>query len=119
MTRNILIGVLLILILIIGGVLIFYDGSGDGNEGAETILYYGEGCGHCATVSEFIDTNNIKSKVEFVEKEIFGNKENNDEMKQKAVDCGLDPNQIGVPFLYDNGECFIGDKDVIEFFQSK
>jgi glutaredoxin len=81
------------------------------------ILFYGDGCPHCAKVEEYLSKNNIKDKISFEEKEVYYNQSNAKELAEKAKICGLATNSIGVPFLWDGEKCYIGDKDVIKFFK--
>ncbi len=81
------------------------------------ILFYGEGCPHCAKVEEYIKQNQIENKISFAQKEVYYNKNNADEMAGKAKICGLPDGSIGVPFLWDGEKCLIGDQDIIDFFK--
>ena len=83
------------------------------------ILFYGQGCPHCKNVDDFIAQNNIKDKVKFSNLEVWYNKDNQAILGQVAQKCGINSNQVGVPFLYDgNGKCYVGDVDVINFFKN-
>jgi len=83
------------------------------------ILFYGQGCPHCAKVEEYIKENKVKEKISFEEKEVYYNQNNAKELDEKAKSCGIDQNEIGVPFLWDSGKCLIGDQDIINFFKEK
>jgi glutaredoxin len=85
------------------------------------ILFYGEGCPHCAKVEEFIKENKIKEKIAFEEKEVYFNKENAKQLVEVAKKCGFNENEIGVPFLWDreNQKCIVGDEPIINFFKEK
>ena len=62
------------------------------------ILYYGNGCPHCAEVEEFINNNSFDFSIE-----------------QKEISLM----NRGVPFLYAENECFVGDKQIISYLQTK
>lgn len=83
------------------------------------ILFYGEGCPHCKNIDDFMAENKIEDKIKFTRLEVFNNKNNAKILSDKAVVCGLDTSQIGVPFLWDGQSCFMGDVDVIKFFEDK
>jgi len=83
------------------------------------ILFYGDGCPHCAIVEEYISQNGMDAKVNFAKKEVYYNKQNADELVAKAQTCGMPTDSIGVPFLWDGSKCLVGDQDIIEFFNSK
>ena len=84
------------------------------------VYYYGEGCPHCKVVNEFLVANNIAEKVSFEKKEVWANKNNADEMRRRAQACNIQPEGMGVPFVYGgNGKCYVGEPDVINFFKEK
>jgi len=61
----------------------------------------------------------VKEKIAFEEKEVYYNQNNAKELGEKAKSYGIDQNEIGVPFLWNNGRCIIGDQDIINFFEEK
>lgn len=81
------------------------------------VYYYGEECPHCEDVSEYIHENNVTQKVEFEKKEVWHNTTNSAEMLAHAEMCGLSLDEIGVPFMFARGECFIGAPGVIGYFE--
>lgn len=83
---------------------------------AGIILFYGDSCSHCKIVEDFINQNKIKDKIEFTQLEVFNNKDNADILLKKATDCKIDPNNVGVPLLWDGKNCLVGDQDIINFF---
>ncbi|HFC76619.1 MAG TPA: hypothetical protein ENJ27_00070 [Candidatus Moranbacteria bacterium] len=93
------------------------DDYGDPNS--DVIYYYGKECPHCEKVAEFLDKNDIYNKVDFAKKEVWHNKSNGKELMSAAQKCGIDPKNVGVPFLFADGKCFIGDADVIAYFKEK
>lgn len=90
-------------------------------DDAIAILFYGYSCPHCKTVNDWLEKNNVKDKVKFDHLEVYKDKDNNNLLTDKAKSCGLNENQIGVPFLYDfeNNKCMSGSDKIIEFFESK
>jgi len=86
---------------------------------SQIILFYGDGCPHCAIVEEYIEKNRTKDKVPFAQKEVYYNQSNAKELEAKAKVCGLPTDSIGVPFLWDGEKCLIGDQDIIDFFKQK
>jgi len=83
------------------------------------VFYFGETCPHCKIVEEFIEKNDVESKVKFSKKEVYNNKDNADEAVAKAALCGIDKKNLGVPFLWDGEKCYIGDEQIINFFKEK
>jgi glutaredoxin len=91
----------------------------ESQEVSQIILFYGNGCPHCAIVEKYIEENNIKNKISFAEKEVYYNQANAKELEAKAKICGLPTDSIGVPFLWNGGTCLIGDKDIVNFLKQK
>ena len=88
-------------------------------EQSQIILFYGDGCPHCAIVEEYIKENNINDKISFAQKEVYYNQSNAKELEAKAKICELPTDSIGVPLLWDGEKCLIGDQDIINFFKQK
>lgn len=76
------------------------------------VLFYGDGCPHCAIVDEFIANNKTEEKIYIEHKEVYNNKANQELLRSKAAICGLPTNSIGVPFLWDGESCFVGDVNI-------
>lgn len=89
------------------------------SEDQSIILFYGDGCPHCVEVEKYIADNNIKEKVNFVEKEVYKNADNAKTLNEKAKKCGIKENEIGVPFLWADEKCYMGNEDIINFFNKK
>lgn len=83
------------------------------------ILFYGDTCPHCKIVDAYVEENNVREKVDFVDKEVYNNRANALDLQRKAGICGLPSKNIGVPFLFDGEKCLVGDKDIIDYFASK
>lgn len=88
-------------------------------NGGKPIYYYGSECPHCKDVLAFLDKNDIYSKVDFIKKEVWHDQNNGMELTEAARKCGKDPSKIGVPFLFDNGKCYMGGPEVEGFFAQK
>lgn len=97
----------------------YINGENQQTEENQVILFYGDGCPHCAIVEDYIKENDIKNKVSFEEKEVYYNQNNSNDLVQKAKACGIPTNSIGVPFLWDGENCYVGDQKIIDFFSSK
>jgi glutaredoxin len=89
------------------------------NGQSDIIFYYGDTCPHCKLVEEYFNQNKTRDKIKFAEKEVYNNKQNQDELLFKAKICGLATNAIGVPLLWDGQKCLIGDQPIINFFKEK
>lgn len=118
-----ILAVIVILGLAVVGVVVWGMTSGTSNEPVTevtgTVYYYGAECPHCKKVNEFLDKNGIAEKVSFTKKEVWHDRTNAKEMSVAAKQCGLDTSKVGVPFIFDNGTCLIGEPDVIKFFSDK
>ncbi|OGI16223.1 MAG: hypothetical protein A3E38_01830 [Candidatus Moranbacteria bacterium RIFCSPHIGHO2_12_FULL_54_9] len=116
-TLAILIGTL----VVVAGLVYFglQDAPQTNDDPNATVYYYGEGCPHCKVVNEFLEANNIAEKVSFEKKEVWYDKDNAWEMAQRAKVCGIAPEGMGVPFVYADGKCLVGEPDVMSFFKTK
>ncbi len=94
-----------------------------GTQGTSSniILFYGNGCPHCANVEKYLSDNQVAAKINFTQKEVFSNQTNTALLGDKAHSCGLNATSVGVPFLWDGstGKCIEGDQPVIDYFSAK
>ncbi|EKE11416.1 MAG: hypothetical protein ACD_15C00084G0017 [uncultured bacterium] len=112
------------LLFVLAAGLLFWNFSKEKNisqtpVNSDIILFYGEECPHCKDLEEFIKKNNIAEKVKFNYLEVWHNKSNSGIMMEKAQECGFAKDQLGVPFLYAKGRCFIGGPEVEKFFKEE
>lgn len=82
-------------------------------------LFYSTTCPHCKVVDEYIIENNVKNFLVFDELEISQSASNSQLLIKRAASCKIPTNQVGVPFFYDGANCFMGDEDIIKYFESK
>ncbi len=116
------IAILIILGVAVTGIIAWGMASSTSEPVAEvtgTVYYYGAECPHCKKINEFLEENKISEKVTFTKKEVWHDSGNAKEMTKAAEQCGLDKKDIGVPFVFDNGTCLIGEPDVRKFFSNK
>ncbi|HBB02189.1 MAG: cytochrome c biogenesis transmembrane protein [Candidatus Peregrinibacteria bacterium GW2011_GWF2_38_29] len=85
-------------------------------ESNASILYYGNGCSHCAKVEEFIKNNDLN--IEIDKKEIYQNMKNAEEFNKLCDSEGIGLMDRGIPFFYtEDGQCIIGDESIILYLQ--
>ncbi len=89
------------------------------NLGGKTILFYGNTCPHCRTLEETFTTYQVEEKFQFERKEVYDNKANANLLGVAASNCGMNPNTVGVPFLYAEDKCFIGIPDIEKYVSEK
>jgi len=112
-------------LLVVAVVFVFFVSTQNKNKNQapedenQIILFYGDGCPHCAVVDKYIKDNKVEDKVTFTRKEVFNNRNNLKDLKKKAEACNLPTNSLGVPFLWDGKNCLMGEQDVTNFFQQK
>lgn len=88
------------------------------SENENIILFYGSECPHCRIVEKYIDENKISEKINFSQAEVFHNDNNREVFLEKYKICGItDKDELGVPMLFADGKCYIGQDKVIEYFQ--
>ena len=90
-----------------------------GDSNSKVVVYYGDTCPHCHDVIDWLDENQqIKDHSGVIFKEVYKNQANAQQMMAKAEECNLSSaSGIGVPFLYDQGQCIIGGQSIIEYLQ--
>ncbi|NMB56733.1 hypothetical protein GYA19_02230 [Candidatus Beckwithbacteria bacterium] len=82
-------------------------------------IFYGSTCPHCKIVTDYIIENKLMEKLPIQELEVYENKDNQKILQKVATECKLDQNNIGVPLLYENGQCLIGDQPIIDYLKTK
>ena len=87
---------------------------------SENVLYYSLTCPHCKIVEQFIEENNITLKINFTQKEVSTNMESAKELIAVGNYCKLQAGYVGaVPLFYSNKQCYLGDKEIIDFLKNK
>lgn len=86
-------------------------------EPAGMILFYGDTCPHCQAVEQYINANNIQTRLKFQELEVYHNQSNAELLGQYAKHCGLDTKAIGVPFFFTGQTCIVGQDEIINYFK--
>ena len=81
-------------------------------------LFYGNGCAHCAKVSKYFQENGIIEKYDIEEKNISGNTKYASEFTKICEDNGFSLDDRGIPMLYFEGQCLMGDQPIINFFEN-
>lgn len=44
-----------------------------GQQASQIILFYGDGCPHCALVEEYVNQNGVEAQISFAKKEVYYN----------------------------------------------
>lgn len=93
------------------------------DQEADLILFWGDGCPHCENVKKYIDQNDINSQVKIAQKEVYYNKQNQQQLTDIAKKCPeIDSSAgIGVPFAFSPSEskCLYGDTPIIDWLKNK
>ena len=82
-------------------------------------LYFRPECPHCQNVEKYIADNKISEKFNIQMKNIDESGQYANELVARSQLCGIDTASIGVPLLYDSGECYAGDTEIINYFENK
>ncbi|MCX8163061.1 MAG: hypothetical protein N3D10_00715 [Candidatus Micrarchaeota archaeon] len=88
------------------------------NSDNKLILYWGVGCPHCQKVKDYINQTSLDSKVMIVEKEVYSNSSNAQELVLVAKSCGLKEQEIGIPLIFFNNKCYIGEVEAIDLLKT-
>lgn len=116
-----IVAVFFIIVAVIIAILFFISNQQNKNTNLPEgiVLYYGDTCPHCKIVDEFIINNNVSSKINITNKEVFNNPLNQAEFLRVIKQCNIKSSQAGVPLLYSEGTCYSGDVEVIDFIKEK
>ncbi len=106
----------LLIIAIIAVIITIAIISNRTENSSETILFTSDSCPYCKNVEKFIQENEIGNKVSI--KEVSKNQANSQDLLKKAEDCGIKADQLGIPLLWDKGECLVGEEDIKERLQT-
>lgn len=83
-------------------------------------FFYGVTCPHCQDVEDWLKENNVETKVKIVKKEVYQNQANSLELQKAAQKCGLDTNNIGVPFLFTaDSQCLVGTPQITQYLAAQ
>jgi len=85
----------------------------------KTILFYGDTCPHCKVLEQFLDENKINDRMTIEKREVYKNTENAKLMMEAVRRCSLSQNNAGVPFLWTENKCFMGEEETANFFKAK
>jgi glutaredoxin len=118
--KQIALTIFLVIVIILGIWYFFFNHNQvTGTNSNQAILFTREDCPHCQNVKKFIADNHVDQKISFQELDVKTDQTNSNLLIQKATDCKLDTNKIGVPFYWHDGQCLIGDTDIISYFNSQ
>ncbi len=86
---------------------------------SDIILFFGDGCPHCAILDQYLEENKVAEKVTFEKREVYHSRDNATLLEEKALACDIPGGAVGVPFLWANDICYVGDEDIKKFFNDK
>jgi len=95
------------------------DENNETKKTEEIILFYGIGCPACTVLDQLLEDRGINDEILYDHKEVYYNQGNSSQLIAKAEDCGLDTNSISIPFLWADGNCYIGIEPIINYFEEK
>ncbi|MCK4592020.1 cytochrome c biogenesis protein [Candidatus Parcubacteria bacterium] len=84
---------------------------------SQNYLFFSTGCAHCGKVDEYFQKNNILEQYNIEKKNINGDAESAQKFNKICQDKGIPLNKRGVPMLYFEGQCLMGDMPIINFFE--
>jgi len=84
---------------------------------SQVILFYGDGCPHCAEVEAYLRQQHLLNTIE--KKEIYHHPQNLRLLEKIAQKCHISQDNLGVPFLWTGKKCLMGDQEVLAYFKNK
>lgn len=82
-------------------------------------VFWGQGCGHCAKVEQYIQENRLDDIFSIERKEIYFDKENREDFLDACDKNGIPMERAGVPMAIINGKCVRGKTLIIEALEAK
>jgi len=82
------------------------------------ILFYGDTCPHCKVLEQFMDDNKINERLTMEKREVYKDQANASLMMDAVRRCSLPENNVGVPFLWADSQCYVGEQ-VTTYFKTK
>ncbi len=121
MNKKLLLTTILFIAVSIFAIALLSQGKNEGEQSkqGQIILFYRNDCPYCVIVEEYIEQSNLEEKISLERKEVYYNKNNAHDLAEKAKICGLSASSIGVPFLWDGSECFVGGQEIMEFLKQQ
>jgi len=80
-------------------------------------LFFGKGCLYCAKVEKYFRENDILEKYGIEEKDIYDSNKCAQEFNEICQNEGIPLGDRGIPMLYFEGQCLMGDSEIINFFK--
>lgn len=91
-----------------------------GSEPAGALsLYFRPECPHCQNVEKFISDNKLGEKYDIQMKNIDESGLYANELMARSQLCSISAESLGVPLLYDSGECYMGEDEIIDYFRKR
>jgi glutaredoxin-related protein len=76
-------------------------------------LFWGDGCPHCEIAKEEIIKQDIDPEGQIEYLEVYSSEANTVRFSERLRECGIHPDNAGVPMLYLDGQCYVGDYQVV------
>ncbi|MFA4942545.1 MAG: hypothetical protein WC564_02820 [Patescibacteria group bacterium] len=119
MTKKFLLLFLLLPLLLAGCTAVSNSEEKKSALDGQTILFYGETCAHCKVLEQYLEDNKINDKMSIEKLEVSKNKTNATLMMEAVNNCAISKNAVGVPFLWVDNKCYMGDVETTNFFKTK
>ncbi|MDD2870975.1 MAG: hypothetical protein PHS49_03210 [Candidatus Gracilibacteria bacterium] len=90
------------------------------NPDADYVYFFGKTCSHCIKVAEYFNANDIMNKYKIEKREVWENEDNAKIFNEKIEDLGINPEEVGVPFVVrkNDNKYYMGDVDIIKLFEA-
>lgn len=97
----------------------YYASSVFSDQSIDLVLFYGTGCPHCLVLDNYLQENKVEEKMLIIKKEVYYDKKNAQDLKEATQSCGLSSGLVGVPLLWSENNCYLGDQEIINFLETK
>ena len=115
MTKKKISIIIAFVVLAIAGTVIYLGRNRNSNQ---ALFFYGNTCPHCKVVEEYMKDNQIEKIIPLRKFEVYKNPINAQILQDKAKQCGINDQEVGVPLLWKDGKCYVGEEKIINLFKS-
>ena len=85
----------------------------------EMTLYTKSDCRECGIIKEHLKNNNLNKYFVIKEKNVKNDPSASEQMAEDAMHCGIDVDSFKTPFLWIEEKCFVGEKNITNFLETK
>lgn len=118
--NKLILGFFVLSFLVIAALIIVYNIklSQLEQEPSDTFFYKFD-CPHCRNVEHYMEENNVTSFLKFGMMDVSRSDKEKASFNRVVQICEIPKEQVGVPLLYYNKTCYLGENEIVNFFKEE